>query len=85
NEFHRKSEAERERIKEEILSEKVVHADETSFKLDGGTGWIHGITNPKGTYFIAEKKRSDEIDEMMEILSEFTNVLEHDHFKKYYS
>ena len=85
NEFHRKSEVERERIKEEILSEKVVHADETSFKLDGGTGWIHGITNPKGTYFIAEKKRSDEIDKMMEILSEFTNVLEHDHFKKYYS
>ena len=27
----------------------------------------------------------NEIDEMMEILSEFTNVLEHDHFKKYYS
>lgn len=83
NECHRKSEVERERIKEEILSEKVVHADETSFKLDGGTGWIHGITNPKGTYFIAEKKRSDEIDKMMEILSEFTNVLERDHFKNY--
>lgn len=85
NEFNEKSEERAKEILKNIISEKIVNVDETGVKIDGKQNWIHGITNKTGTYFVVTKKRNDKEKGPIGLLSDYNNILVHDHFKSYYT
>lgn len=82
-ECHKKSSAERERILKEILSDPLVHVDETGFKVNGEQYWIHVITNKKGSIFLITKSRGDKENGTIKYLRLYTGYLMHDHFAPY--
>lgn len=85
NEFTKKSEERAKEILKNIISEKIVNVDETGVKIDGKQNWLHGITNKTGTYFVVTKKRNDKEKGPIGLLSDYNNILVHDHFKSYYT
>lgn len=85
NEFNEKSEERAKEILKNIISEKIVNVDETGVKIDGKQNWLHGITNKTGTYFVVTKKRNDNETGPIGLLSDYNNILVHDHFKSYYT
>lgn len=85
NEFNEKSEERAKEILKNIISEKIVNVDETGVKIDGKQNWLHGITNKTGTYFVVTKKRNDKEKGPIGLLSDYNNILVHDHFKSYYT
>lgn len=70
-------------ILSDILSEPVVHVDETGEKINGNTGWMHTITNDKGAFFISTSKRGDLEKGPIAYLENYDGTLVHDHFKSY--
>lgn len=85
NEFTKKSEERAKEILKNIISEKIVNVDETGVKINGKQNWLHGITNKTGTYFVVTKKRNDKEKGPIGLLSDYNNILVHDHFKSYYT
>lgn len=85
NEFTKKSEERAKEILKNIINEKIVNVDETGVKIDGKQNWLHGITNKTGTYFVVTKKRNDKEKGPIGLLSDYNNILVHDHFKSYYT
>ena len=83
NELSKKSAETRYWILKDILSEPVVHVDETGEKINGDHGWMHTITNSKGAYFIPTKTRGDIEKGPVAYLENYSGTLEHDHFKTY--
>ncbi len=71
-------------IKERLLQEKVVHADETGINIGGKRRWLHNASSSKWTYLCPHEKRGSEAMDAMEILPTYQGVLCHDHWKPYY-
>lgn len=82
-ECHKKSEVKKEQILEEILSDPLVHVDETGFKVNGEQYWIHVITNEKGSYFLITKGRSDKEKGTIRYLELYKGFVIHDHWQSY--
>ena len=82
-EFAIKAKDKKEAIFNDIILEKLVHVDETSFKLNGSNIWLHDISNSRGTYILATNSRFEE-DGPITKLKDYKDYLVHDHFKSYY-
>lgn len=83
-ELSRKSESSVEAIKAKLIEAPLAHADETGIRINGVQHWLHTLCNKDYVvYGINEKRGKDAIEEM-ELLSFFTGILMHDHFKPYY-
>jgi len=83
-ELTKKSETERNQILETVLQSKVVHVDETGWKINGKPSWFHVMCCQEGAYFVVTKQRSDEDEGPLKKLEKFIGYLVHDHFKSYY-
>lgn len=83
-EFYTKSQDARDKIIEEIIENKVVHVDETGWKIDGKNAWMHVLCTRNGAYFQCTKKRCDDYVGPLKILENYEGYLVHDHFKPYY-
>ena len=70
--------------KQQLTDAALLHVDETGVNINGARHWLHCATNASWTYFFAHKKRGNEATNSVGILSAFTGVLCHDHWKPYY-
>jgi transposase len=66
------------RIEEQLKSAPVKGADESGFRIDGKTQWLHTLCNDRLVHYRASEKRGD-------IPKDVTGVIGHDHFISYYS
>ena len=71
--------------KELLLTQNVLHADETGIKVNGKNNWIHVLSNSKITLFEAHKKRGKEAINQIGVLENYKGNLVHDRFASYFS
>jgi len=72
------------RVKDELASAVVAHADETGINIGGDRQWLHGLGNDQWTCYHPHAKRGTDAMNAMGILPRFTGVLCHDHWKPYF-
>ena len=82
-EFYEKSKVTRESILEEAVTSRVLHVDETGWKVDGKNHWMHIMCTNEVAYFVCTKKRSDEETGPLYILENYNGHLVHDGLKSY--
>jgi len=73
-----------DRLKEKLLREKVLHADESGIRIEGKLNWVHSIGSKRYTYYFPHKKRGGEAMKAMGILPEFRGILIHDGWASYW-
>ncbi|WP_189009645.1 IS66 family transposase [Deinococcus roseus] len=73
-----------EHLKEALLGEKVLHADETGSKVSGKLNWIHVVSSKMLTFFAHHPNRGMEAVQDMDVLPKFTDVLMHDAWQTYF-
>jgi transposase len=67
-----------------LLNAKVLHADETGINIGGKTRWLHCVSSPLLTLYYAHEKRGVEAMSSMALLTLFSGILVHDHWKPYF-
>jgi transposase len=67
-----------------LLNAKVLHADETGINIAGLTRWLHCVSSPLLTLYYAHEKRGVEAMASMALLTLFSGILVHDHWKPYF-
>jgi transposase len=72
-------------IKEKVQSSPIVHFDETGFRVNGKTHWLHNSSTSEATYIIASEKRGTEGIEANGVLPDFSGVAIHDCWKPYFN
>lgn len=71
--------------REWLLSETLLHADETSLNIDSKRHWLHVLSGSECTLLGLSSKRGTEAMNAMGVLPNFTGTLIHDHWKPYYT
>jgi transposase len=74
-----------DRVKTELASSDVAHADETGINIGGKGHWLHCMSNDDWTFYGAHEKRGTIAMNDMGILPFFKGTLCHDHWKPYYT
>jgi len=67
-----------------LLNTRVLHADETGININGKNHWLHCVCSPQLTLYYAHEKRGLEAMESMMLLTLFSGILVHDHWKPYF-
>lgn len=74
-----------DRVKTELASSGVAHADETGINIGGKGHWLHCMSNDDWTFYGAHEKRGTIAMNDMGILPFFQGILCHDHWKPYFT
>jgi len=74
-----------EEIKEKLLTQPVLHKDETGIRVNNSLQWLHVLGGKFYTLYFSNRKRGNEADREMGILPAYGGVLVHDHLKGLYS
>ncbi len=74
-----------DRVKTELASADVAHADETGINIGGKGRWLHCMSNNDWTFYGAHEKRGTIAMNDMGILPIFKGTLCHDHWKSYFT
>ena len=74
-----------ELIKNALIDSKIVHFDETGFRIDGTLNWLHSAGNQDFTYYHPHKARGVKAMNDMGILPFFKGIAVHDHWESYFS
>jgi len=72
-------------IKEKLLTQPVLHKDETGIRINNSLQWFHVLSNKIYTLYFSNEKRGNEADKEIDILPAYSGVLVHDHLKGLYS
>ncbi len=72
------------RVKNELATSDLAHADETGINIGGKRHWLHCVSNDCWTLYYPHKKRGTDAMNDMGILSRFKGTLCHDHWNPYY-
>lgn len=72
-------------VKERLLQEKVLHADETGININGHKAWVHTISSLQFSYLYASESRGKIAIEEMDVLNHYNHYLCHDHWQAYFS
>ncbi len=70
-------------LKATLISQPVLHADETGFYFEGQRNWLHTICTDKHTFYAPHLKRGTEAMHDMGILPFYEGTLIHDFWKSY--
>ncbi|MDE3213428.1 MAG: IS66 family transposase [Bacteroidota bacterium] len=70
-------------LKEQLLQQPVLHADETGYYYQGARNWLHVLTTEQHTLYMPHEKRGREAMEAMGVLSGYEGTLIHDFWKAY--
>ena len=73
-----------EHIKAQLACGALLHADETGFRVNQSSHWLHVGSTKRLTYYAAHRKRGREAMEAIGLLPSFEGVLVHDHLKSYF-
>lgn len=71
-------------VRARLLSEPVLHADETGMRVNGKLQWIHSLSAPDLTLYQAHPKRGGEAIEANGVIPAFKGVLVHDCWGPYF-
>lgn len=71
-------------LKRKLVTEKLLHADETGINIGGKLLWLHTACNDKFTLFFPHTDRGGEAMKAMGVLEHFHGILCHDHWKPYF-
>ena len=72
-----------ESVKDELLAEPVLHADETGINVDAKTWWVHVLCSEKTTLMVPHQKRGVEGMIETEVLPHYHGILCHDFLSSY--
>jgi transposase len=72
------------KLKNELKTCLVLHADETSIRMAKRNHWLHVSSTAYSSHFSTHPKRGKEAIEAINILPYFKGTLIHDHFKSYF-
>jgi len=72
------------RVKNELATSDLAHADETGINNGGKRHWLHWVPNDRFTLYYLHQKRGTDAMNDMGILPKFEGTLCHDHWKPYY-
>lgn len=72
-------------VKNQLLSQGVLNADETGINVNGKTLWLHTLGNDLWTLFFPHEKRGAKAMHAMGVLAKFHGILCHDHWKPYFT
>ena len=72
-------------VRSKLANSDVCHADETGINIGGKRRWLHCVSNDEWTCFFPHEKRGVDAMNDMGILSNFSGVLCHDHWKPYFT
>jgi transposase len=73
------------KISTALISEPVLHSDETGININGTRHWLHNASSTKWTLFTAHAKRGKEAMDDAGVLPFYQGILCHDHWKPYFS
>ncbi len=73
-----------EEVKGLLMSEPVLHADETGFRIAGERRWLHSISSSQHTFYMQHGKRGAVAMEDMGILPVYKGTVVHDFWKAYF-
>jgi transposase len=66
------------KLKSDLIAAPVKHMDETGFRIEGRTQWLHVLCDETGTYYQHSPKRGAVFDSVKE------GTVVHDHYRSYY-
>jgi hypothetical protein len=72
-------------IHEKLLTQPVLHKDETGIRVANSLHWLHVLSSKLYTLYFSHKKRGNEADKEIGIPPIYSGVLVHDHWKGLYS
>jgi len=72
-------------VREKLLTQPVLHKDETGIRINNSLQWFHVMSNKVYTLYFSNEKRGNEADTENGILPIYSGVLVHDHLKGLYS
>jgi transposase len=71
-------------VKEVLISQELLHADETGINIGGKTYWLHSASNEKWTLFHPHQQRGYKGIIAGGVLDKFEGILCTDHWKAYF-
>jgi transposase len=74
-----------ESVKNVLEAQKVLHADETSLRVESKNYWLHVLSTKDVTSYFVHTKRGRAAMDEMNILPNFKGTLCHDHWKPYFT
>jgi transposase len=69
---------------QQLIIQRLLHADETGVNVNGEGLWLHSLSNEKWTLFFVHARRGAEAMQAMGVLAHFRGTLCHDHWKAYF-
>jgi len=72
------------RVKHQLMTSDLAHADETGINMGGDRRWLHCVSNDFWTLYYPHEKRGMDAIIDMGVLPGFKGTLCHDHWKPYY-
>lgn len=73
-----------EKIKTGLLTEKVVHFDESGFYIGGDRQWLHSAGSTRLTFYAPHRSRGRKATDAISILPRFHGTAQHDHWAAYW-
>jgi transposase len=70
-------------IRQGLLAEKVLHADETGWRVEAQGQWLHVLSSRRLTYYAAHAKRGQVALDDINLIPQFTGHLVHDGWATY--
>lgn len=68
----------------ELLKSPAAHFDETGFAIKGDLNWFHVASTSTQTLYFPHPKRGMDAIEAFNVLSQFSGIAHHDHWKSYF-
>jgi transposase len=72
-------------IKQRLLQSTILHADETSIRLNGKNSWMHVVSNKTISFFAHHLNRGKKAMDDIGVLELYKGTLVHDRFSSYFS
>ena len=70
--------------KQQLIHGKLLHVNETKFRVNKELSWLHVASTNKLTFYAAHKKCGSEAMNAIDLLTQFNGTLVHDHLRSYF-